>query len=110
MCIAGCRDDETEEEQAQKDRLIQASISLSCAAVCCVLPATLCAHLVITSSLILVLPQIYNRRLDERERRRQFVLDRGLLNVKRQQVRVCEWFDTAGWRGEGVVRVAKHPG
>ncbi|KAI7838949.1 hypothetical protein COHA_007308 [Chlorella ohadii] len=29
--------------------------------------------------------QIYNRRLDERERRRQFVLDRGLLNVKRQQ-------------------------
>jgi hypothetical protein len=30
-------------------------------------------------------PQIYNRRLDERERRRQFVLDRGLLNVKRQQ-------------------------
>lgn len=31
-------------------------------------------------------PQIYNRRLDERERRRQFVLDRGLLNIKRQQV------------------------
>lgn len=30
--------------------------------------------------------QIYNRRLDERERRRQFVLDRGLLNIKRQQV------------------------
>ncbi|KAL4853568.1 Transcriptional adapter ADA2 [Chlorella vulgaris] len=28
---------------------------------------------------------IYNRRLDERERRRQFVLDRGLLNIKRQQ-------------------------
>lgn len=32
-------------------------------------------------------PQIYNRRLDERERRRQFILDRGLLNIKRQQVR-----------------------
>ncbi|PSC69078.1 transcriptional adapter ADA2-like isoform X1 [Micractinium conductrix] len=29
--------------------------------------------------------QIYNRRLDERAQRRQFVLDRGLLNIKRQQ-------------------------
>lgn len=41
----------------------------------------------------LVLPppsmQIYNRRLDERAQRRQFVLDRGLLNIKRQQV--CVW-------------------
>jgi hypothetical protein len=34
---------------------------------------------------------IYNHRLDEREARRAFVLDRGLLNVRRQQVRerVC---------------------
>ncbi|KAL4451456.1 hypothetical protein ABPG75_007118 [Micractinium tetrahymenae] len=45
------KDEDPEEESAQKDRLIQ----------------------------------IYNRRLDERERRRQFVLDRGLLNIKRQQ-------------------------
>ncbi len=30
--------------------------------------------------------EIYNARLTERERRRQFILDRGLLNVKRQQV------------------------
>ena len=30
--------------------------------------------------------EIYNARLTERERRRQFILDRGLLNVKSQQV------------------------
>lgn len=30
---------------------------------------------------------IYNRRLDERDQRRAFILDRGLLNVKRQAVR-----------------------
>ena len=30
---------------------------------------------------------IYNERLEERERRRAFVADRGLLNVKAQQVR-----------------------
>lgn len=29
---------------------------------------------------------IYNERLEERERRRAFVADRGLLNVKAQQV------------------------
>lgn len=29
--------------------------------------------------------EIYNRRLDERERRREFVISRGLVNVKRQQ-------------------------
>lgn len=29
--------------------------------------------------------EIYNRRLDERERRREFVVSRGLVNVKRQQ-------------------------
>ncbi len=31
--------------------------------------------------------EIYNARLTERERRRRFILDRGLLNVKSQQVR-----------------------
>ena len=30
--------------------------------------------------------EIYNARLTERERRRQFILDRGLLNIKSQQV------------------------
>eukprot|EP00887_Chlorella_sp_A99_P002907 scaffold6.g2907.t1 len=46
------RDEDSPEEMAQKDRLLQ----------------------------------IYNRRLDERERRREFILQRGLLNVKKQQV------------------------
>ena len=32
------------------------------------------------------LVEIYNARLTDRERRRHFILDRGLLNVKRQQV------------------------
>lgn len=32
------------------------------------------------------LVEVYNRRLDERERRKAFVLDRGLLNVRKQQV------------------------
>lgn len=32
------------------------------------------------------LVEIYNIRLTERERRRHFILDRGLLNIKRQQV------------------------
>ena len=50
--VFACREEDSPEEAAQKDRLIA----------------------------------IYNRRLDERERRRAFVLDRGLLNVKRQQV------------------------
>ena len=31
------------------------------------------------------LVEIYNRRLDERERRKAFVLERGLLNVRKQQ-------------------------
>ena len=31
------------------------------------------------------LVDIYNRRLDERERRKAFVLERGLLNVRKQQ-------------------------
>jgi hypothetical protein len=29
---------------------------------------------------------VYNARLDERERRRDFILERGLLNIRRQQV------------------------
>ena len=29
--------------------------------------------------------EIYNRRLEERRKRKQFIIDRGLLNVKRQQ-------------------------
>ena len=33
------------------------------------------------------LVEIYNRRLDERDRRKAFVLERGLVNVRRQQVR-----------------------
>lgn len=35
----------------------------------------------------LALFRIYNKRLTERERRRAFVVDRNLLNIKRQQVR-----------------------
>lgn len=38
-----------------------------------------------TTAKKLRLIEIYNRRLDERERRKSFVLSRGLVNVKRQQ-------------------------
>ena len=36
------------------------------------------------------LVEIYNVRLTERERRRHFILDRGLLNIKNQQVLAAE--------------------
>ena len=45
MELSGCRDDETEEEQAQKDRLIQVSVGLCRALQCNFLPAKFCEHL-----------------------------------------------------------------
>lgn len=123
-CPATRRDDDPEEEAAQKDRLIQVPApQLPCR--CLPSPRPLLPHAahagrVLAADLhtgshlnqqtpprsgrtgrcgvmfhtwtpcavpLLPVQQIYNRRLDERERRRQFVLDRGLLNIKRQQVR-----------------------